>query len=73
MSRAETGLLVGMSLGYAGWFGGFTAFLLVAALGAVGWTVGRLVDGGASPWEYFGPRDGRRDESRGDAGTGRLP
>lgn len=73
MSRAETGLLAGMSLGYAGWFGGFTAFLLVAALGTVGWIVGRLADGGTSPLEYFGPRDSRRDESRDAPGTGRLP
>ncbi|MDX3763400.1 hypothetical protein [Streptomyces sp. AK02-04a] len=73
MSRAETGLLVGMSLGYAGWFGGFTAFLLVAALGAVGWIVGRLVDSGVGPLEYFGPRDGRRDGPGDDSVSGRLP
>jgi hypothetical protein len=30
------GLAVGMALGFAGYFGGFAAFLLVAALGAVG-------------------------------------
>lgn len=35
-----------MALAFAGWFGGFGAFLLVAALGAVGWAAGRWVDGG---------------------------
>jgi hypothetical protein len=39
------GLIVGMALGFAGYFGGFAAFLLVAALGAVGFVVGRLLEG----------------------------
>ncbi|MFD8395513.1 hypothetical protein ACFV2N_41585 [Streptomyces sp. NPDC059680] len=73
MSRAEVGLLVGMSLGYAGWFGGFTAFLLVAALGAVGWLGGRLVDSGAGLLEFFGPHGSRRDEHREESVSGRLP
>ena len=45
MSIALIGLLVGMALGFAGYFGGFAAFLLVAALGAVGFVVGRLLEG----------------------------
>ncbi|MDT0382464.1 hypothetical protein RM572_27270 [Streptomyces sp. DSM 42041] len=45
MSRACLGLLVGMALGFAGWFGGFGAFLLVAALGAVGFLAGRAIEG----------------------------
>ncbi|MEW1863229.1 hypothetical protein AB0399_23170 [Streptomyces sp. NPDC088194] len=45
MSRAVIGLLVGMALAFAGWFGGFGAFILVAALGAVGFAVGRLIEG----------------------------
>lgn len=45
MSLALVGLLVGMALGFAGYFGGFAAFLLVAALGAVGFVVGRLLEG----------------------------
>lgn len=44
MSRATVGLMVGIALGFAGWFGGFGAFLVVAALGAVGYVVGRLLD-----------------------------
>ncbi|BBA99308.1 hypothetical protein RVR_5867 [Actinacidiphila reveromycinica] len=45
MSRAVVGMLVGMALAFAGWFGGFGAFVLVAALGAVGFAGGRLVEG----------------------------
>ncbi|MFI6697394.1 hypothetical protein ACIBJC_00170 [Streptomyces sp. NPDC050509] len=44
MNTAVVGLAAGMALGFAGWFGGFGAFLLVAALGAVGFVVGRLAD-----------------------------
>ncbi|WP_241741384.1 hypothetical protein [Streptomyces sp. L2] len=73
MSRAETGVLVGMSLGYAGWFGGFTAFLLVGALGAVGWTAGRMADSGAGLPEFLPPRGSRRDEPRDDSSSERLP
>ena len=45
MSMALIGLAVGMALGFAGYFGGFAAFLLVAALGAVGFVAGRLLEG----------------------------
>jgi hypothetical protein len=45
VSLALIGLVVGMALGFAGYFGGFAAFLLVAALGAVGFVVGRLLEG----------------------------
>jgi hypothetical protein len=59
MSRAAVGLLVGMALAFAGWFGGFGAFLLVAALGAVGAVVGRLLDGDVD-WREFRAPGGRR-------------
>ncbi|MEU0126446.1 MULTISPECIES: hypothetical protein [unclassified Streptomyces] len=49
MSRPVVGMLVGMALAFAGYFGGFGAFLLVAALGAVGWAVGHWLDGGGRP------------------------
>jgi hypothetical protein len=39
-------MAAGMALAFAGFFGGFGAFLLVAALGALGWAVGRGFDGG---------------------------
>lgn len=45
MNLGLIGLVVGMALGFAGYFGGFAAFLLVAALGAVGFVVGRLLEG----------------------------
>ncbi len=45
MSRAVVGMIAGMALGFAGYFGGFGAFLLVAALGAIGYVVGRFLGG----------------------------
>ncbi|MEU1620556.1 hypothetical protein ACFZAU_38865 [Streptomyces sp. NPDC008238] len=60
MSMAVLGLIVGMALGFAGFFGGFAAFLLVAALGAVGFVVGRFLDGDLEPGEFFRSRDRRR-------------
>ncbi|MET9321444.1 hypothetical protein ABZX75_14835 [Streptomyces sp. NPDC003038] len=62
MSMAVVGLLAGMALGFAGYFGGFGAFLLVAALGAIGFVVGRFLDGDLEPGDLFRPpgRDERR-------------
>ncbi|MFF3261021.1 hypothetical protein ACFYWO_17835 [Streptomyces sp. NPDC002932] len=51
MNSAAVGMIAGMALAFAGWFGGFGAFLLVAALGAVGWLVGRRLDGEGLPEE----------------------
>ncbi|GAA1135232.1 hypothetical protein F4556_001766 [Kitasatospora gansuensis] len=45
MNLGLIGLVVGMALGFAGYFGGFAAFLLVAVLGGVGFVVGRLLEG----------------------------
>ncbi|BFV56685.1 hypothetical protein KCMC57_up17890 [Kitasatospora sp. CMC57] len=45
MNLGLIGLMVGMALGFAGYFGGFAAFLLVAVLGLVGFVVGRLLEG----------------------------
>ncbi|KOG86053.1 hypothetical protein AB0I49_30075 [Streptomyces sp. NPDC050617] len=62
MSMAVVGLIVGMALGFAGYFGGFGAFLLVAALGAIGFVAGRFLDGDLEPGDFFRTRerDGRR-------------
>jgi len=60
MNNAALGLIAGMALGFAGYFGGFGAFLLVAALGAVGFVVGRLLDGDLEMGDFFRPRDRRR-------------
>jgi len=62
MSMAVVGLIAGMALAFAGYFGGFGAFLLVAALGAVGFVVGRFFDGDLDPGDFFRPRD--RDRRR---------
>ncbi|WP_330340836.1 hypothetical protein [Streptomyces sp. NBC_00557] len=61
MSMAVAGMIAGMALGFAGYFGGFSAFLLVAALGAVGFVVGRFADGDLEPRDFFRTRDTRRD------------
>lgn len=57
MSMAMVGMIAGMALAFAGYFGGFGAFLLVAALGAVGYVVGRFFDGDLDPGDFFRPRD----------------
>ncbi|MFD8636033.1 hypothetical protein [Streptomyces sp. NPDC059533] len=46
MGKDVLGLVVGMALGFAGWFGGFGAFLLVAALGGLGYAAGRYTERG---------------------------
>ncbi|MFD5620326.1 hypothetical protein [Streptomyces yangpuensis] len=60
MSMAVACMLAGMALGFAGYFGGFGAFLLVAALGAVGFVAGRFLDGDLDPGDLFRRRDDRR-------------
>ncbi|MEU1184810.1 MULTISPECIES: hypothetical protein [unclassified Streptomyces] len=60
MSRAVIGMIAGMALGFAGYFGGFGAFLLVAALGAIGFVVGRLLEGDMEVGDFFRTRDDRR-------------
>ena len=74
MSLAVIGMVAGMALGFAGYFGGFGAFLLVGAMGAVGFVVGRILDGDLEPGDLlrrrefgareFRPRDGDRDRRR---------
>jgi hypothetical protein len=63
MSMAVIGMVAGMALAFAGYFGGFGAFLLVAALGAVGFVVGRFLDGDLEPGDFFRVRD-RGDRRR---------
>ena len=61
MSMAVVGMIAGMALGFAGYFGGFGAFLLVAALGAIGFVVGRFTEGDLEIGDFFRTRDDRRD------------
>jgi hypothetical protein len=60
MSTAVIGMIAGMALGFAGYFGGFGAFLLVAALGAIGFVVGRYLEGDLDLGDLFRARDDRR-------------
>ncbi|MFF7052318.1 hypothetical protein ACFY94_28600 [Streptomyces griseorubiginosus] len=48
MNTPVVGMAAGMALAFAGFFGGFGAFLLVAALGGLGWALGRLTEGDGS-------------------------
>lgn len=45
MNTATAGLAAGMALGFAAYFGGFWAFLLVLVLGAAGLVVGLVLQG----------------------------
>lgn len=45
MTTTQLGILVGIALGFAGAFGGFGAFIIVLVLGAVGFVVGRVLEG----------------------------
>ncbi|OEJ27056.1 hypothetical protein AR457_23935 [Streptomyces agglomeratus] len=67
MSRAMWGLIAGMALGFAGYFGGFEAFLLVLGLGAAGLVIGRLLEGDLEPGDFVRRRDSGqriRDDQR---------
>ncbi|MEU0835057.1 MULTISPECIES: hypothetical protein [unclassified Streptomyces] len=63
MSMAVVGMVAGMALAFAGYFGGFGAFLLVAALGAIGYVAGRFLDGDLEPGDFFRSRE-RGDRRR---------
>ncbi|MET7443364.1 hypothetical protein ACWERY_12675 [Streptomyces sp. NPDC004082] len=60
MSVAVIGMIAGMALAFAGYFGGFGAFLLVAALGAVGFVVGKFLEGDLDLNDFIRSRDDRR-------------
>ncbi|MCX4535903.1 hypothetical protein ACWD4L_37060 [Streptomyces sp. NPDC002596] len=63
MSMAVVGMVAGMALAFAGYFGGFGAFLLVAALGAIGFVAGRFLDGDLELGDFFRSRE-RGDRRR---------
>ncbi|MFI8371043.1 hypothetical protein [Streptomyces sp. NPDC085466] len=60
MTKEALGLLCGMALGFAGWFGGFGAFLLVAALGGLGCMAGRFLERGGDPRDLLASDRARR-------------
>ncbi|MFG2130072.1 hypothetical protein ACGFNV_20005 [Streptomyces sp. NPDC048751] len=64
MNMAVVGMIAGMALAFAGYFGGFGAFLLVAALGAVGFGVGRFLEGDWELGDFFRTREERRGDVR---------
>jgi hypothetical protein len=66
MSTRTVGLLAGMALGFAGYFGDFGAFLLVAGLGALGLIVGSFLQGDLVVGDFVRRREGvgRRESSR---------
>ncbi|MFE2267405.1 hypothetical protein [Streptomyces griseosporeus] len=71
MSRAVVGLMAGMALGFAAYFGDFWAFLLVLVLGVVGLVVGRFMEGDLELGDFVRSRDreripGDRRQARGD-------
>ncbi|MBS2532656.1 hypothetical protein KGQ20_07705 [Catenulispora sp. NF23] len=63
MNTATVGMMYGIALGFAAAFGGFSAFVMVAALGAAGYGVGRLAEGGGLA-EALRSRDWDRDRDR---------
>lgn len=54
--RAVVGLAFGTALGFAGAFGGFTAFLIVLVLGLVGFLGGRALAGELDLTDLLGTR-----------------
>jgi hypothetical protein len=59
MNSTTLGLLTGLALGFAGAFGGFSAFLIVLVLGALGLVVGRVLDGKLDVSQLTGVRQDR--------------
>lgn len=65
MNATVVGLLTGLALGFAGYFGGFGALVVVAVMGAAGLIVGYLVRGGdARVTDFFRRRDSREPQER---------
>ncbi|MER6020666.1 MULTISPECIES: hypothetical protein [Streptomyces] len=60
MGKDVLGLAFGIVLGFAGWFGGFGAFVLVAALGGLGYAVGRYTERGGDLRDLLVADRGRR-------------
>ncbi|MBA8825721.1 ribose/xylose/arabinose/galactoside ABC-type transport system permease subunit [Saccharopolyspora lacisalsi] len=54
MNATQTGLIAGLVLGVAVAVGGFTAFLITLAVGAIGLVIGRILDGEMELGDLFG-------------------
>ncbi len=53
------GLVFGIALGFAGAFGGWSAFVIVLVLGLVGYITGRALAGELDLSRLFAPRERR--------------
>ncbi|WP_411135850.1 hypothetical protein [Streptomyces sp. C10] len=71
MNATAVGLLTGLTLGFAGYFGGFGAFLVVAAMGLVGLIIGHLARSDVHVSDYVRTREdyGRRETFDGPRST----
>ncbi|WP_432098344.1 hypothetical protein [Streptomyces sp. WAC 04229] len=67
MNTTTAGLLTGLALGFAGYFGGFAAFVVVAALGLAGLVVGHLAGRETHVSDFMRPREGREGREGGQA------
>ena len=59
MTPSTTGLFAGLGLGFAGAFGGFDAFAICLLLAALGFVVGRVLEGQLDLGSLVGSADGR--------------
>ncbi len=60
LSPSVLGVVVGLALGYAAAFGGFTEFLIVTIFAVVGYVIGKVLEGELDLGALLGPRDTRR-------------
>jgi len=60
LSPSVLGVVVGLALGYAAAFGGFSEFVIVAVFAAVGYVVGKVVEGQIDIGAFLGSRSNRR-------------
>ena len=60
MPASVIGLIFGAALGFAGAFGGFTAFIIVLVVAAAGFLVGILIDRDPNVRAYLSGSEGRR-------------
>jgi hypothetical protein len=60
VNRTVIGMFAGIALGFAGAFGGIAAFVIVLVLGAIGFGVGRYLDGQLDLSMFSRDRIGRR-------------
>lgn len=59
MPVSTVGLLAGLLLGVAAAAGGFSAFIIALVLGALGFVVGKVLDGQLDLTPYLSGRSGR--------------